>query len=76
MPERSISYQRRPWKAERGNAWWLWCQDSPSDSTASQPTFVDWSSMSKRRRPKKWQIELTDHVTWWTRKIRTSPPQT
>ena len=24
--------------------------------------------------PKKWQTELIDHVTWWTRKIRTAPP--
>ena len=31
QPEGSNSYQRRPWKAERGKAWWLWCQASPSD---------------------------------------------
>ena len=30
----------------------------------SQATLVDWSSMSNRRRPKKWQIEFTDQVTW------------
>ena len=24
--------------------------------------------------PKKWQTELIDQVTWWTRKIRTGPP--
>ena len=38
-------------------------------------TLVEWSSMSKRRRPKKWQTELIDHVTWWTKKTRTRPPQ-
>jgi hypothetical protein len=41
----------------------LWCQASPSDGTASQNTFVDWSSVSNRRRPKKWQIELMLQVT-------------
>src|SRR3712207_7427561 len=46
--ERSTSYQRRPWAAERGNAWWLWCHASPSEGTASQATFVEWSSTSKR----------------------------
>ena len=51
-------------------------QYAPSEGIASQATFVDLSSTSKRRVPKKWQIELTDHVTWWTRKIRTRPPQT
>jgi hypothetical protein len=54
----------------------LWCQASPSDGSASQKTLVEWSSMANRRRPKKWQIELIDHVMWCTRKIRTSPPHT
>ena len=71
----SISYQRRPWAAERGNAWWLWCHASPSDGSASHATLVEWSSMSKRRRPKKWHTELIDHVTWCRRKMRTRPPQ-
>ena len=74
IAERSTSHQRRPWRAERGKAWWLWCQASPSDGMASQSTFVDWSSMSKRRRPKKWQTELIDQVTWCCRKMRTRPP--
>jgi hypothetical protein len=52
VPEMSISRRRRPWCAERGNAWWLWCQASPSDGSASQATLVDWSATSKRRRPK------------------------
>ena len=71
----STSHQRRPWVAERGKAWWLWCQDSPSDGIASQNTLVDSSSVAKRRRPKKWQIELIEKVTWWTRKTRTRPAQ-
>ena len=76
MPaEMSSSHHFRPWTAERGKAWWLWCQDSPSENGASHQTLVDLSSMSKRRRPKMWQIEFTDQVTWWTKKMRTSPPQ-
>src|SRR5215207_8289331 len=62
------------WTAERGNAWWLWCQDSPNDSSDSQKTLVEWSSTANRRVPKKWQTELIDQVTWWSRKIRTAPP--
>ena len=70
----STSHQRSPCIAERGNAWWLWCQDSPKDSGASQNTLVEWSSTSKRREPKKWQTELIDQVTWCSRKMRTAPP--
>src|SRR5215216_2179211 len=62
------------WAAERGKAWWLWCHDSPNEGSASHATFVEWSSVSKRRLPRKWQTELTLHVMWCTRKIRTSPP--
>ena len=65
----------RPCCAERGNVWWLWCHASPKLGSASHHTFVEWSSTAKRRRPKKWQIELIDHVTWCSRKIRTRPPQ-
>ena len=32
---------RRPWNAERGNVWWLWCQDSPIESSESQKTLVE-----------------------------------
>jgi hypothetical protein len=71
--EMSISHGLRPWTAERGNAWWLWCQDSPNVGIASQATFVDLSSTSKRRRPKKWQTELIDHVAWCRKNIRTKP---
>ena len=38
-------------------------------------TLVEWSSVANRRAPWKWQIELIDQVTWWTRKTRTNPPQ-
>src|ERR687893_800849 len=68
------SQRRRPCDAERGNAWWLWCHASPSEGSASQATLVDFSSVSKRRVPRKWHTELTLQVMWWTRKIRTRPP--
>ena len=73
-PETSGSYQRRPCLAERGNAWWLWCQPSPNESSATQVTLVDSSSVSKRRRPKKWQTEFTLQVTWCRTNTRTKPP--
>src|ERR1700727_2612117 len=68
------SHGLRPWKADVGKAWWLWCQASPIDSGASQNTLRDSSSVSNRLRPKKWQTELIDHVTWCRRKTRTKPP--
>ena len=74
-PDGSSSQRRRPWTAERGKAWWLWCQASPREASESHQTLVEWSSVAKRRRPWKWQIELIDQVMWWTKKIRTSPPQ-
>ena len=43
--------------------WWLWCQLSPNETSDIQKTFVEWSSTSNRRVPKKWQIELIDQVT-------------
>ncbi len=41
QPVGSISQLRSPWKAERGNAWWLWCHDSPMESAESQKTLVE-----------------------------------
>ena len=38
----------------------------PATGSRARTTFVDWSSISKRRLPKKWQTELIDQVTWWT----------
>src|SRR4029453_5410670 len=72
--EGSISQRRRPWTAERGKAWWLWCQDSPRKGSPNQNTFVERSLVSKRRLPKKWHTEFTLHVTWCTKKMRTRPP--
>src|SRR3954452_24208664 len=72
--EMSTSHHFRPCLADRGNAWWLWCQDSPKDGSASQKTLVEWSSVAKRRRPKKWQTLLIDHVTWCSIDTRTRPP--
>jgi hypothetical protein len=43
IAEGSSSQRPRPWRAERGNAWWLWCQDSPNVTSESQATFVDLS---------------------------------
>src|SRR5215213_2249169 len=50
-PPGSTSHHRRPCSAERGNAWWLWCHDSPKEGSASQKTLVDWSSVRNRRWP-------------------------
>ena len=69
QPPGSISSPRSPWKAEVGNAWWLLCQDSPNESHESHQTLRDSSREAKRRRPQKWQIELIEKVTWWSRKI-------
>ena len=63
MPPRSSSRRRSPWNADVGNAWWLLCQDSPKVESDSQATLLDWSLVTKRRRPKKWQIELMLKVT-------------
>ena len=60
----SSSHARRPCAAERGNAWWLWCQDSPSDGSASQNDVRRVVLDVEAPRPKKWQTELIDHVTW------------
>ena len=40
-PVVSISHHLSPCTAARGNAWWLWCQDSPNDGRASQNTLVE-----------------------------------
>src|SRR3984885_6473095 len=55
----SSSQRRSPCSAEVGNAWWLLCQASPRESGASQARLRDSSPVSNRRRPKKWQSELT-----------------
>ena len=71
----SSSQGRRPWNAEEGKAWWLWCQDSPKEIHESHQTLRDSSLTRNRREPTKWQTELTDQVMWWSRKIRIRPPQ-
>ena len=40
-PDGSSSQRRRPWTAERGKAWWLWCQASPSEASESHQTLVE-----------------------------------
>ena len=64
-----------PWWAAVGKAWWLLCQDSPNVSGASHTRLRDSSPVSYVRRPKKWHSELMLNVAWWTRKMRTAPPQ-
>ena len=71
----ACSQRRSPWAAERGNAWWLWCQDSPNESSDSQATLVDWSSVSNRRVPRKWQTELTLHVSGARRRCAPGRPR-
>src|SRR5665811_947509 len=64
-----------PWRAQVGLAWCRLCQDSPIDRIASHQTLADLSWLVKGRSPMAWQIELIDHVTWWSRPMRTSDPQ-
>src|SRR5687767_11617016 len=64
-----------PRKGDVANAWWLRCQDSPNEIHDSNQTLRDSSWTRNRRAPTKWQTELTDHVMWWSRKIRIRPPQ-
>ena len=43
-----VDLQRRsPWRAEVGNAWWLWCQPSPSDTSATTQLLRLSSSVTK-----------------------------
>ena len=71
----SSSHGLSPWNADEGNAWWLWCHDSPKEIHESHQTLRDSSLTRKRREPTKWQTELTDQVMWCSRKIRIRPPQ-
>ena len=43
QPDGSSAASQRlsPENAERAKAWWLWCQASPSDGSASQVTLVE-----------------------------------
>ena len=59
---RSIWVRRRPWRAEVGKAWWLWCQPSPSDTSATSQLSRLSSSVAKGGRPYMWQIEFTLQV--------------
>ena len=65
----------RPCTAEDGKAWWLLCQASPSEGSASTQLLRLSSRTSKSRRPNMWQIEFTLQVMCWNTAIRTSPPQ-
>ena len=56
--EMSTCQRSRPWVAEVGKAWWLLWKASPRVGIAISARLRDWSSVSKSRRPKKWQSEL------------------
>ena len=56
----SICHHFSPWTDDVGNAWWLLCQDSPSDGIASHARLRDSSPVSKSRRPKTWHSELIE----------------
>ena len=71
----SSSQGLSPWNADDGNAWWLWCHDSPNEIHDSHQTLRDSSLTRNRREPTKWQTELTDQVMWCRRKMRIRPPQ-
>ena len=42
-------YQRKPWRTENGNAWWLSCQPSPHPSNATHQQFVERSGVRNDR---------------------------
>jgi hypothetical protein len=71
----SSSHQRRPWRADVGNAWWLLCHPSPKAITPKKRLLRLWSWVSKGRVPQMWQTELMLHVRWCTMQMRTNPPQ-
>ncbi len=54
----STWYQRRPWVAEVGKAWWLLWKASPRVGIAISARLREWSVVSNSRRPKVWQSEL------------------
>ncbi len=64
-----------PWRAERGNAWWPLCQDSPMLTTARTPTLPLRSLVMNGRRPNMWHTELMLHVAWCNTHTRTRPAQ-
>src|SRR6266516_1532633 len=58
----SSSYQARPWRTQRGSAWWLLCQPSPNVNTATHQLFVESSRVKNRRVPQRCVAELTSQV--------------
>src|SRR5579859_4558783 len=66
---------RIPCRAQVGSAWCPLCQLSPSDGRARAQTLVARSRLWNGRSPIRWQIELTDQVTWCSTVMRTIPAQ-
>src|SRR5579884_1492307 len=58
----SISYHRRPCRADVGCAWWLLCQPSPKVNIATSQLLVERSFVAKRREPHMCVAEFTAHV--------------
>src|ERR1039457_3492609 len=71
----SSSYQARPWRTERGSAWWLLCQPSPNVNTATHQLLVESSRVPKRRLPHVGAAELTNHVPCSSTVVRRKTPQ-
>src|SRR5712691_429924 len=70
-PEMSIWPWSTPCRAHVGSAWWRLCQESPKLSKARGQKFVDRSRTANGLSPMRWQIELTDQVTWLWKPART-----
>ena len=58
----SISYQRKPWRTDCGQRWWLLCQPSPRVIRASQKLLRLSSSVSNRLLPQTCDRELIETV--------------
>src|SRR5438128_994252 len=58
----SNSYHARPWRAEVGCAWWLLCQPSPNEISATHQLLRESSRVAKRRAPHMCVAEFTSHV--------------
>src|ERR1017187_6937173 len=58
----SNSYQASPCRAEVGWAWWLLCQPSPNEMSATHQLLRESSRVANRRAPHMWVAEFTSQV--------------
>src|SRR5437899_11016551 len=70
----SNSYQASPWRAEVGWAWWLLCQPSPKEISATHQLLRESSRVAKRREPHIWVAEWTSQVACRPKTMRTHMP--